>query len=122
MLAASLSNHLLNRDGGAGGCVFLMNVMTLEDLPGVVVTQGYGGGPCDVEEQIHADRKVCGIDESGGVRFDQIANSGDLSVPSRRAHDHVLARRPRSRSAHLGAKRAASNIQRASLRQAVLGG
>src|SRR5450631_263680 len=89
-LVAGLADYLLDRDGGAGRGVFLVDVVALENLSGVVVAQGYGGGAGYVEEEIHADREVCGVDEACIVLLDQSTDAGDVFVPSGGAHDHVL--------------------------------
>jgi hypothetical protein len=43
-LAGGFADHVLERDGCAGGRVFFVGVVTLEDLSGVAVAQGGGGG------------------------------------------------------------------------------
>ena len=65
--------------------------MALENLSGVVVAQGGGGGAGDVEEEIHADGEICGVEESGLVLLDQCADAIDFVVPAGGADDHVLA-------------------------------
>jgi hypothetical protein len=68
-----------------------LDVVPFENLAGVIVAQGSGGGTGDVEEEIHAYGKVRGVDESGSVLLDQGANVVDFLIPSRRADDYVLA-------------------------------
>jgi len=41
----------------AGGCILFCSVVALEDLSGVAVMQGCGGGSRDVEKQIYAGPK-----------------------------------------------------------------
>ena len=69
-----------------------MGVVAFEDLSGVVVAQGGSGGAGDFEEEIHADGKVCGVEESGPVLLDQCADAIHVVVPAGGADDHVLAR------------------------------
>ncbi len=47
-----------------------MGVVAFENLAGVVVAQGGGGGAGDIEEKIYADREVGGVEESGSVVVD----------------------------------------------------
>ena len=68
-----------------------MDVVTLENLARVIVTQSCGGGAGDVEEEIYAYGEVCGVEESGSVVVDQVADVVEIFVPARGADDHVLA-------------------------------
>jgi len=89
--ATGFADQVLERDGSAGGRVFFGGVVALEDLSGVVVMQGGGGGAGGFVEQIHADGKISGVDETGFVLRDQSADAIDLVVPAGGADDHVLA-------------------------------
>ena len=77
--------------GGAGGRVFLVNVVALENLAGVVVAHGRGGGAGNIEEEIHSDGEVGGVDESRLVPLDEGADAVEVFVPTGGAHDHILA-------------------------------
>ena len=90
-VTAGFADDLLDRDRSAGGGVFFMDMVTLEDLTAVIVAQGGGGGAGYVEEQIHAYGKVCGVDESCFVLLDQGPNMVDFFVPTGGADDHILA-------------------------------
>jgi len=91
LIAAGLVDHALEGDGRAGGCILFCSVVALEDLSGVAVMQGCGGGSRDVEKQIYADRKVCGVHQAGAVGFNQTLDAIYFSVPSGGADDHILA-------------------------------
>ena len=69
-----------------------MGVVAFEDLSGVVVAQGCGGGAGDFKKQIYADGEVRGIEESSFVLLDQGADLVDVLVPAGGADHHVLAR------------------------------
>lgn len=69
-----------------------MSVVALEYLTGIPMAQGRGSGACRIEEEIHAYRKVRGVDESGSVLLDHAPDALPFPVPARRSHDHVLAR------------------------------
>src|SRR6202030_1230217 len=81
-LGARLTDYLLDRDGSARGGVFLMDVMTLENLAGVVMAQGGGSGASDVEEKIHPHGKVRSVDESRAVLRDQRFYPVKIFVPA----------------------------------------
>ena len=68
-----------------------VGVMALENLAGVIVAEGGGSGSGDVEEEIHADGEVGGVEESGSALFDQVADVVQMVVPAGGADDHVLA-------------------------------
>ena len=91
VLAAGFPDHVLDRDGRAGGGVFFVRVVALENLAGVIVAQGRGGGAGDVEEEIYADGEVCGVEKSGSVAFHQMADALDFLIPTCGADDYVLA-------------------------------
>jgi hypothetical protein len=69
-----------------------MNVVPLENLSRVVVSQSGRCRARNVEKQIHTHREVCCINESRAVALDQLTHSIHLSMPTGSAHDHVLAR------------------------------
>ncbi len=83
MLAAGFADYVLERDRGAGGGVFFVGVVAFEDLAGVIVAQGCGGGAGDFEEKIHADGEIGGVDESSFVLLDQGADVVDVLRTSR---------------------------------------
>src|SRR5579864_4932184 len=91
-LAAGFANYVLDGESRAGWRVFLVRVVALEDLSGVVVTQGGGRGPGDIEEQVHTYGKIGRVDESSVVRIHQFANAVPYVVPTGCAHDHVFSR------------------------------
>ena len=66
-------------------------MVTLENLAGVIVVQGGGGGAGNVEKKIHADGEIGGVEEPGSVLLDQISDAVEFVVPARGADDHVLA-------------------------------
>ena len=90
-VAAGFADDVLEGDRGAGGGVFLVGVVAFEDLARVVVAQGCCGSARYVEEKIHADGEICGVEESSFVLLDQGADVVDVLVPAGRADDHVLA-------------------------------
>ena len=91
LLAAGFADYALEGDGRAGGGVFLVGVVALENLAGVIVAQGGGGGAGDVEEEIYADGEIGGVEESCSVVLDQVADVVDFFVPAGGADDHILA-------------------------------
>ena len=68
-----------------------MGVVALEDLSAVIVAKCCSRGTCDIEEKIHAYRKIRSVDESSALLLDQLADTVLLAVPASRAHDHILA-------------------------------
>ena len=73
IFAAGLADYLLERDCGAGGSVFFLRVVALENLAGVIVLQRSGGGAGHFEEKIYADGEIGGVKESclGAARRDR---------------------------------------------------
>jgi hypothetical protein len=65
--------------------------MALENLAGVIVAKSSGSGAGDLEEEIHANGKIRGIDESGTALLDQGADAIDFCVPAGGANHHILA-------------------------------
>src|SRR6266849_9286417 len=90
--AACVSNNLPQGGRGSRRRIFLLRMVTFEDLPRILMLQYPGCGSRHFEKQVYADREVCGIEESGLTVFDQFAHPFELAVPARRSHHRVLAR------------------------------
>ena len=91
-LPARFADYALNRDCRSRRRIFFMNVMPLEDLSRVVVTQRCSGGPRDVKKQIYSYRKICPVNESGTLVLDELFYAIYFFVPSCGPNDHILAR------------------------------
>src|SRR5580658_1208533 len=90
-MTTGFADDALDGDSRARRRIFFLDVMALENLTGIIVAQGGGGGAGDVEEEIHAYGKIRAIDESGALLRDQGADTIDFRVPAGCAHDHILA-------------------------------
>src|SRR5579862_1304250 len=49
-MTTGFADYLLESDRGAGGGIFFLDVVAFEDLAGVIMAKGGGGGAGDVEE------------------------------------------------------------------------
>lgn len=90
-LAAGFADDAPEGDGSAGGRVFLVGVVALENLARVSVLEGSGGGTGDIEEEVHTQGEIAGVDESGLVLLDQMAHAVEFCIPTCRADDHVFS-------------------------------
>ena len=67
-----------------------MDMVPLEYLSRIIVTQGCSGGARGIEKQIHAQGKVCRVNQPAAVTLDQSLEPFYFSVPSGGAYDHAL--------------------------------
>jgi len=81
---------LLHDDRGAGGRVFLLDVVAFEDLAGVIEVHGGGGGLDDFEEEIYADGKVGAIKDAGVGCQRLFAEAREVVVPAGGADDDAF--------------------------------
>src|SRR5258708_10494532 len=92
MWTAGRANHALKGDGGARGSILLIGAVALESVSRIVMGEGWGGGWCDVEEEVDANGKIRRIDEPDVMRLHQFANAVEFVIPSGCTDDHVPSR------------------------------
>src|SRR5262252_1710691 len=89
-MPAHLADQLLQRERCARRRVFLLRVMTFENLAGILELRGRSGGADNVEEQVYADGKVRSVEKSRLCRLHPLAQPWYLLVPAGGADDDVL--------------------------------
>ena len=62
--SAGVFDDFLQCQRGAGGSVFFLGVMTLEDLSQVFLTQRGGSAPHRIKKKIYSNGKIPGIEET----------------------------------------------------------
>src|SRR5258708_14952236 len=89
-LAAGLAHNLLHRDCRSRRSIFLLPMMTLENLAGVIVFQCSPGSSDDLEEHVYADGKVRSV-EKARFRVDHhFTQTRHLVVPASVSDNEIL--------------------------------
>src|SRR6185369_14605908 len=80
----------LQHGGGAGRRVFLVRMVTLEDVPQILMLQSRCSASNNIEEEIYADRKIRSIKKADASGFHLPPYFGNELVPARSADHHVF--------------------------------
>jgi hypothetical protein len=89
--AACLANHLLNAYSRPGRRVLFMRMMSLKNLPRVLMLQRCRCRLRHIKKQIYPNRKIRRINEPRTSSLHQFPNLLDLAVPASRANHHILS-------------------------------
>src|SRR5260370_5225135 len=83
VLPGSAFEKLLQCDRGSGRLVFLVHVMSLDNVPAIVTLQDWGDGGDGLEEKIHPYREIRAVEKSGVALPHQLSHFVDVLIPAR---------------------------------------